>query len=172
MDLAASKDISVCFTGHRKINGEDPADVSAKLDVVIERCISKGYRRFIAGGAIGFDCLAAKRVIEAKKKYPAVKLWLILPCRDQTKLWTKLVDINEYRTLKESADEIVYIQNFYDDECMMKRNAYMIDNSSLCVAYFSGRRGGTANTVRYAEKKGVAVVNLFTKQRLAGKAGT
>ncbi len=162
MDGTTSKDISVCFTGHRKIGD---CDIAEKLDVVIERCISKGYRRFLAGGAVGFDSLAAKRVIEAKKKHPDTELWLILPCRDQTKLWTKLVDINDYRNIKDAADGIVYIQDFYDDECMMKRNAYMIDSSSICVAYFSGRRGGTANTVRYAEKKGVAVVNLFTRQR-------
>ena len=157
------KSETVCFTGHRSINKDAATAVSGKLDVVIERCVGKGYRRFLAGGALGFDTLAARRVAEAKKKYPSVTLSLILPCRDQTRLWTKLDDLNEYRELKELADEIVYIQDFYDKSCMMKRNIYMVDHSSLCVAYFGGRAGGTLNTVRYAEEKGVAVINLFTE---------
>ena len=164
MDLVIPVENTVCFTGHRSIRSEDAADIASKLDVVIERCVSKGYRRFLSGGAIGFDTLAAKRVLEAKKKDESVVLSLILPCRDQTKLWTKLPNINEYRDLKDAADEIVYIQDFYDASCMMKRNIYMVDHSSLCIAYFGGRAGGTANTVNYANKKGVAVVNLFTVQ--------
>ena len=165
VDTDVKKDISVCFTGHRRIKDEDVAGIIAKLDVVIERCLSKGYCRFITGGALGFDTLAAKRVIEAKRCDPSVTLSLILPCRDQTKLWTNLVDINEYRNLKDAADEVIYIQNFYDSGCMMKRNRYMVDHSSVCIAYFNGKAGGTVNTVNYANKKGVAVVNLFTEQR-------
>ena len=165
MDIVIPVENTVCFTGHRSIKSEYVSDLTLKLDVVIERCISKGFRRFLSGGALGFDTLAAKRVLEAKKKYESVVLSMILPCRDQTKLWTKLPDINEYRDLKDAADDIVYIRDFYDPECMIKRNKYMVDNSSLCVAYFGGRAGGTANTVKYAKEKGVAVVNLFTEQR-------
>ncbi len=165
MDSIIPKEKTVCFTGHRSIGKDRTDDVASRLDVIIERCLSKGYVRFLSGGALGFDTLAARRVLEAKKKYPSVTLSLILPCRDQTKMWTKLVDLNEYRNLKDAADEIVYIQDFYDASCMMKRNIYMVDNSSLCIAYFSGRAGGTLNTVNYANKKGVAVVNLFTGQR-------
>ena len=162
-----SKDMTVCFTGHRSINKEALEELTSRLDVVIERCASKGLVRFLSGAALGFDTLAAKRVIEAKKKDPSITLTLVIPCRDQTKLWTDLADLNEYRALKEYADEIIYIQVFYDNKCMMKRNKYMIDSSSLCIAYYGGRAGGTQNTVNYANKKGVAVVNLFTGQRPA-----
>ena len=159
------KDATVCFTGHRAISKSDEPDLSSRLDVVIERCAAKGYKRFMSGGALGFDTLAARRVLKAKKKDPSVSLLLILPCRDQTKMWTKLVDLNEYRSLKEEADEVIYIQDFYDASCMKKRNIYMVDSSSLCIAYFSGKAGGTMNTVNYAQRKGVAVINLFTGQR-------
>lgn len=159
-----SKSGTVCFTGHRLIEcGED--ELAGKLDVVIDRCVEKGYRRFLTGGALGFDTLAAKRVVAAKERHPEISLSLILPCRDQTKLWKKLPDIREYSALKDVADEVVYVQNFYDQSCMMKRNRLMVDSSGLCIAYFNGRPGGTGNTVEYAKNKGVPTVNLYTEKR-------
>ena len=47
----------------------------------------------------------------------------------------------------------------------MKRNMYMVDSASLCVAYFNGKPGGTLNTVKYAKKCGVPVLNLHTEMR-------
>ena len=150
----------MCFTGHRHLGARSAEEIAERLDVLIERCAEKGYVRFLSGGAVGFDTLAAERVLDAKTRHPEITLSLILPCRDQTKPWASLVDINEYRSLKERADEIVYIQDFYDPSCMMKRNAYMVDNSSLCIAYYNGRPGGTMNTVNYAKMRGVAVINV------------
>ena len=46
--------------------------------------------------------------------------------------------------------------------CMMKRNMFLVDSSSMCVAYFNGKPGGTSNTVNYANKTGVPVLNLFS----------
>jgi len=153
---------TVCFTGHRTIKKNDLSDVTDKLDVVISRCINKGYRRFLSGGAIGFDNLAAHRVVKARDSHPEIELILVLPCRDQTKPWNSLSDINDYRYLKDVANSIIFTQDFYDPGCMMKRNAYMVDHSELCIAYFNGKRGGTMNTIKYAQKNGVAVINLFT----------
>ena len=38
------------------------------------------------GGALGFDTLVAKLIINLKIKYPYIKLVLILPCIEQTKM--------------------------------------------------------------------------------------
>ena len=161
MDQLKSK--TVCFTGHRIIPADVRDAVTARLNVVIERCIEKGYSRFVAGGALGFDKLAAECVIALRDSGRPATLCLVLPCRDQTKLWKSLPDINEYRKMKEEADEIIYVQEFYDSKCMMKRNRMMVDMSSLCVAYFDGKSGGTFNTVKYADESGVSVINLSPK---------
>ena len=161
MDLLPDAESAVCFTGHRYIGRELLPGLTSKLDVVIDRCIDKGLTSFLAGGAIGFDTLAALRVTEAKLRHPRAKLYLILPCRDQTKLWKSLCDINEYRRLKECADGIVYIQDFYDKNCMMKRNMFLVDHSSICIAYFDGKSGGTGNTVKYAAECGKKIINLY-----------
>ena len=43
---------------------------------------------------------------------------------------------------------------------MFKRNRYMVDHSDICVCYCTSGEGGTAYTVRYAEKKEIPIVNL------------
>ena len=41
---------------------------------------------------------------------------------------------------------------------MMKRNRYMVDRSSLLLACFDGRPGGTMSTIVYAERQGLKTV--------------
>ena len=41
---------------------------------------------------------------------------------------------------------------------MMRRNRYMVDRSSLLLACFDGRPGGTMNTILYAERSGLKTV--------------
>lgn len=56
-----------CFTGHREILESEGA-VKARLMGILEELIHQGYRYFGAGGARGFDSLAAKTVLELKEK--------------------------------------------------------------------------------------------------------
>ena len=44
---------------------------------------------------------------------------------------------------------------------MIERNRYMVDHSDICNCYYcTDGKGGTAYTVRYAEKKEIPIVNL------------
>ena len=152
------------FTGHRSLpRGADGALV-AELDVTLRRLRFDGYTDFVCGGAVGFDTVAACRVAAAAKRDPGFRLILVLPCRDQTALWNKTEDVALYQKLKGLAAEVVYVRDFFDDGVMLERDRMMADMSSLCVAYYDGRKGGgTAYTVRYAEKLGLPVVNLYDK---------
>lgn len=154
------KDECVCFTGHRKIPGDTIDELCDGLDRTISSLIGRGKRVFLAGGAIGFDTIAAFRVLSAREKHPDVRLVLVLPCRNQTERWTSLKSLTEYKILKDNADHIIYIRDFYDRTCMRDRNTYMVDNSSCCVSYLRSTAGGTAGTVRYAEKQGVEIIRL------------
>jgi uncharacterized phage-like protein YoqJ len=51
--------------------------------------IRHGATHFYAGGALGFDTIAALTVLRLKKLYPQIKLCLILPCKNQTKMWSE-----------------------------------------------------------------------------------
>ena len=54
-----------CFTGHRRIPPEVVAPLRERLEAEIESLIRQGVRYFGAGGALGFDPLAAEAVLEA-----------------------------------------------------------------------------------------------------------
>lgn len=81
------KNKTCCFTGHRQIPVEDLPALSAKLREAVISYIEKGYTFFGAGGALGFDTLAAQEILSLKKQFPHIKLILVLPCRDQAVRW-------------------------------------------------------------------------------------
>ena len=43
---------------------------------------------------------------------------------------------------------------------MMRRNRYMVDNSSVVIAAFNGSSGGTLNTILYAMRKKREVIQI------------
>ena len=157
------KNIACCFTGHRKIPQKKYVQIQEKLRDEIVTAIQNGYNFFYAGGAIGFDTMAAQTVLELKAQYSYIKLILVLPCVNQTDGWEQS-DIDEYERIKVLADEVIYTSEENKKGCMHKRNRYLVDHSSLCICYMTRKAGGTAYTVKYAESKGVSVINIAKSQ--------
>lgn len=148
-----------CFTGHRQIPPEEREQIASKLESVIVSLYQKGIRYYEAGGALGFDTVAAQTVIRLRKNCPGMKLILVLPCLTQTRGW-KPEDIAEYERIKTQADQVVYTAQQYTRGCMHKRNRHLVDSSSVCVCYLARDSGGTAYTVQYAKKQGIEVINI------------
>ena len=148
-----------CFTGHRKIPLDQLESVTQRLRDAVIASIKDGYRYFGAGGALGFDTLAAQTVLELKKDYPNIKLILVLPCKTQTRGW-KQEDIEEYNRVIQAADKVVYTSQDYYNGCMHKRNRHLVNNSSKCICYFTEKPGGTFYTVKYASERGLSIVNI------------
>lgn len=150
---------NVCFTGHRKIPSEQINDIDQRLKNIIVELINNGYTDFYAGGALGFDTIAAQTVIELKKDYPQIKLILALPCMNQTRGWND-TDKQIYDYIKSRADKVVYTSQEYWRGCMHKRNRHLVDNSSVCICYLTEDIGGTAYTVGYAKSKKLTIFNV------------
>ena len=148
-----------CFTGHRKIPPEERAGITDRLERVIISLYQQGIRVYEAGGALGFDALAARTVLHLRENCPGMKLILVLPCLTQTRGW-RPEDVAEYERIKAQADEVFYTAQQYTRGCMHKRNRYLVDHSSVCVCYLTRDSGGTAYTVGYAKKQGLNVVNI------------
>jgi uncharacterized phage-like protein YoqJ len=153
------KEKTCCFTGHREIPERDYNLLKQKTKNAIVALIGKGVIYFGAGGARGFDTIAAETVLELKKEYPQIKLILVLPCPDQTKGW-KEGDIRKYNIIKENADKVVFTADHYFSGCMHVRNRHLVDNSGYCICYLTKDNGGTAFTVNYAKKKGLEIYNV------------
>lgn len=150
---------TVCFTGHRHLQ-RDSLDLLAKrLARSVRYAYEHGAREFRAGGALGFDTLAALTVLDLKESCPDVRLSLYLPCRTQTRRWSER-DRLIYGGILERADEVTYTSEEYTEGCMLKRNRIMVEGSDACIAYCVSLEGGSAYTVRYAKSKGLTVWNL------------
>lgn len=154
-----------CFTGHRsqklpwKFNENDDRYVAMRntAKIEIEKAIQNGYINFMCGMALGFDMICAEIVLELKAKYPQIKLIAAIPCKGQDKMWPQNQK-DRYKVLLKQVDKIRCIYDGYVDGCMIERNEYMLNNSSMVIALFNGLPGGTQSTLSKANKQGLNVV--------------
>ena len=145
-----------CFTGHRIISNEKKKAIFNKTREVVVSLIEKGVRFFGVGGAIGYDTIAAHVILSLKDKYPFIKLIVVCPCKNQDLKWNE-VDKRVYRDILNSADKVVVLADTYYDGCMQARNKHLVDNSKYCVCYLEHMRGGTYNTVKYAQRQKIDI---------------
>lgn len=159
------RDITCCFTGHRpdklpwglEENSPDCRRLRIELALQLENLYNAGKRHFICGMALGCDMLFAEAVLEMRLEYSDVTLEAAIPCDSQANSWPE--DQKErYTAILQSCDKVAYVQHPYSPGCMMRRNRYMVDHSSVLLACFNGTSGGTMNTVLYARRQGVETV--------------
>ena len=161
------REYTCCFTGHRPLrlpwgmNETDPRciDLKERLRTTLEETYNNGYRHFICGMAIGCDMYFAEAVLDLRGKYSDLTLEAAVPCDSQSDKWNRKQK-ETYFSLLSACDIVTYVSHMYSPDCMMKRNQYMIDRSSLLIACFNGRSSGTMNTILYAERAGVNTVIL------------
>ena len=148
-----------CFTGHRHIHPHHLTHLPRLLEAEIEQLRAQGVTVFRNGGAIGFDTIAALKVIAMRQRYPEMRLEMYLPCRNQDTRWPQ--EQREcYAYILSQADSVHYISDQYTRFCMLERDRRMVDGSDVCVAYCLRTAGGTGYTCQYALKQGVALHNL------------
>lgn len=154
-----------CFTGHRPNKlpwGYNERGIKfllfkIRLENNIKSAIKKGYRYFISGMALGSDIICAEIVLKLKKKHPNIELECALPCINQTEKWVG-DSIERCNNILSRADKITYVSPVkYYKGCMIKRNNYLINHSSLLIAVYNGSFGGTKQTLEYAKKKNINV---------------
>ena len=150
---------TVCFTGHRELPTDDLPEISKRLEDTLVALIEQGYCYFGAGGALGFDTLAAQAVLRLRERYPQIRLILVLPCLNQTRGWPQ-ADIDTYEEIKRCADKVTYTSEHYFQGCMQKRNRHLVDNSSVCICFLAEKTGGTFYTVNYAAYCGLTIINI------------
>ena len=151
---------SCAFTGHRNIKPEHRAELPGLISRAIKYAYDKGCRRFIAGGALGFDTEAAREVIKFRISHPDVSLVLFLPCLDQDAGWSER-QRSLYEHIISSADEIRFVSEHYDKSCMRRRNQAMAEECDIMICYVGHERSGASQTLRIATELGKECHNLF-----------
>lgn len=152
------KNITCFFTGNREIPQNEYDNLAKNTEKAIRDMRSRGYENFIAGGALGFDTLAAKTVLSLRGEL-GIKLYMVLPCADQAKYFSPS-QLDEYEQLKSKADGVYVMYEKYVRGCMHARNRKMANNSTACIAYDHKPTGGTKYTVDYAKKRGIYIIYL------------
>ncbi len=150
-----------CFAGHRPNKmrfGEK--EIKPLLEKAIDKAVADGYVTFITGMAMGTDIWAAEIVLDRKKSNKELHLVCALP-HPGFESRRSMAERVRFNKIIKKADLIKKINDHYFTGCYQVRNEWMVDRSNLVISAFNGQKSGTKNTIDYANRKGVCVVNVL-----------
>lgn len=155
------------FTGHRNLSEPLMLTIADRLEEQLLQLVEKGFHTFLSGGALGFDLMAARAVLELRKRYAHLRLIFVLPCMDHTAKWRQ-ADVRYFQKLLALAGESVCLYGIYHKSCMRERNVFMAQHAAYCIsALRNNRASGTAQAVRLAVDREIPVHNLLDSALLA-----
>jgi len=88
-----------------------------------------------------------------------ITLEAAIPYERQSESWSEALR-KRYARLVADCDYHTLVQKNYTPDCMMRRNKYIVDNSSILIAAYGGKPGGTMNTLLYALRRGLEIIEL------------
>ena len=146
-----------CFTSHRpeKLHCTESTAICA-LESAIISAYTEGYRTFLTGMARGVDIWAAEVVLREREAHRDVRLICALPHLGFQTRWEQSWR-RRYEAILAAADLVKTISPTYSKGAYQRRNEWMVDHSSLVIAFFTGCPGGTANTIAYAREQGISI---------------
>ena len=128
------------FIGHREVSEEIYADLRAAVE---QHIVEFGVTEFIVSHYGGFERLAARAVIEAKKTHPEVMLTLLLPYHpaEHPMAAPEGFDCTYYPPDMERVPRRVAI---------VRANRYMVDHVDYLIAYTWHPGSNARELVEYA----------------------
>jgi uncharacterized phage-like protein YoqJ len=106
--------------------------------------------------ALGWDMALAEAAVELGIPFVAA-----VPFEGQESAWPPASQV-DYRNLLGMASEVkIVCPGKYAAYKMQVRNQWMTNNCDLLLVLWDGSPGGTGNCVRYAEKIGRPMINLW-----------
>ena len=162
-----NRETTCSFTGHRpeklpwRGDESDPRCLALKerLAAAVEDAYDRGMRHFLCGMARGADFYFCDAVLELRERRSGVTLEAVIPCEEQAARWSER-ERERWFSLVERCDGETMLQHHYDKGCMLRRNRYLVDHSSMLIAVYDGMLGGTMYTLSYAMKRGLETVVL------------
>ncbi len=148
-----------CFTGHRILAPGHEESLPRLLEQSVRALAAHGVYRFVTGGALGFDTMAAQTVLSLREEISALRLIVVAPYLGQADGWS-MSDRFLYERIRGAADDFRCLAAGYTRGCLRRRNHEMVDLSGICLAYLTHRPSGSAQTADYALQSGLKVINL------------
>lgn len=149
-----------CFTGHRpeKLRRSEK-EVRADLEYEIRKAVCDGLNVFISGMARGTDIAAAEIVLQLREEGYPVRLICASPYPGFENNWSRAWR-TRYEAVIAKSDLVRYIRPQYSKGCFQIRNEWLVNHSARVIAVFNGQPSGTKNTIDYALRKGIPVVQI------------
>lgn len=155
------------FTGHRigKLpwgkNESDPRCLQLKraLADAAEAVYRGGVHHYLCGMATGCDMYFCEAVLALRDERSDVTLEAAIPWEGQSRGWSAPLR-RRYDRLVTECDYHTLVCHSYTPDCLMRRNRYMVDNATVLIAAYGGRPGGTMNTLLYAIRQGLEVIQI------------
>lgn len=155
------------FTGHRenklpwRNNESDPRCLRLKEQIydAAEAVYQSGVRHFICGMATGCDMYFGETILRLREEHPDLTLEGAIPCEGQSARWSAELR-RRYDRIVAECDFLTVIQKEYTQDCMLRRNRYMVDASSVLISAYNGAPGGTQSTLLYAIRQGLEIIEL------------
>lgn len=151
----------IAGTGHR------PPKLGGYGEDVFLRLVhlGRGYldacrpEKVISGMALGWDQALAQAAVDLGIPFIAA-----VPFNEFSSKWPA-VSQDRLQHLLWSASQMVIISQVPGVQALQQRNEWMVDRADKMAALWDGSFGGTFNCIRYAEKKGVPIDNLWSRWR-------
>lgn len=141
-----------CFTGHREIPEDKRDYVTIEIEKAVMKAVNSGYDYFISGFANGTDLEFSNSVINYRLTHD-IKLEAAIPWEG----WLKKKD-QYFQSLLIRCNVIHTCFQEYNKACYLRRNDYMLSQSSLVIGVYDGRmNGGTYYTLKRAKKLNIGV---------------
>ena len=141
---------SCFFIGHR----EAGAEIYAELRAAVERHIVEfGVTEFLVGHYGGFDRLAARAVIEAKKTHPEVMLILLLPYHPAE----CAIEAPEGFDGTYYPPDMEYVPH---RAAIVRANRYVVGHADCLIAYAWHPGSNARNLVDYARTQSVRITEI------------
>ena len=154
-DLIINPNKTASFSGHRVLGKDFDLD---RVKSSVLGLIKDGYDTFLVGMAIGFDTECFKVLLDLKKEF-SIKIIACIPCLNQAERFN-CKQKEEYEYLLNLADDKIVISREYTNDCMKRRNKFLVEYSSVLISYLRHDKSGTSSTVNYALKRNVKVIMI------------
>ncbi len=138
------------ITGHRWF--DVPLGIRERTT---QKIIELNPEYIICGMAIGFDQLVATICVELNVPFVAA-----VPFLGQEKMWPKPVQDHYKELLTKTKEVVVVSEGGYAPWKMFTRNKYILDHSNELLCYYTGKSGGTKDTVEQAIKRKMTIYNI------------
>ncbi len=144
------------FAGHRNVF---VPDIDSKIAAALDTIMGKDDTFvFYTGGMGEFDSKCSSAVRAARHRFPEKQLRLVLVLPYMTNKVN--TDKNLFETEYDDVMIPIELAGVHPKAAIRERNRWMVDRSDMLLACVYRDFGGAYDTMQYALRKGLTVINL------------